>query len=388
MRTWWLCLLLAAAAALAIDAFLPELASGLAYLPMLLVCGRQSRRRTLVGVTALATLLAVAGLALTVLTQGASFSGHALLMRLLAILVLWCCAAMLFLQLTTHRDEEKARGELELRVWERTAVLAQTIEALQKEVNERRQIEQALRDSEQRTRQAERLAAIGQMVAGLAHESRNALQLSQACLDMLRLKLGDRPDLVPLVADIQKAQDHLQHLYDELRNYASPRKLNREAADLRRIIDQTWVELAHLAHGRELRLEHNAVSVSLVCRVDVRAFGQVIRNILENSLHACGNPVEIKVNWTEVELHGRPALQIAVRDNGPGLTAEARQKLFEPFFTTKSQGLGLGMAIAKRIVFAHDGIIAVGPGPGPLATSLPVGEERNEGTEIVITLPR
>ena len=72
---------------------------------------------------------------------------------------------------------------------------------------------------------------------------------------------------------------------------------------------------------------------------------------------------------------GQPALRIAVRDQGPGLSPEQRQRIFEPFFTTKTKGTGLGMAITRRIVEAHRGRIAVGEGGGP-------------GAEILITLPR
>jgi len=74
-------------------------------------------------------------------------------------------------------------------------------------------------------------------------------------------------------------------------------------------------------------------------------------------------------------LDGRPALRIAVRDNGPGLSPEQRQRIFDPFFTTKTKGTGLGMAIAKRIIDAHGGRIAVGNVAGP-------------GAEILLTLPR
>ena len=72
---------------------------------------------------------------------------------------------------------------------------------------------------------------------------------------------------------------------------------------------------------------------------------------------------------------GHPALRVAVRDNGPGLDPEQKQRIFEPFYTTKTKGTGLGMAIAKRIVEAHGGQIAVGEAGGP-------------GAEIILTLPR
>ena len=85
-------------------------------------------------------------------------------------------------------------------------------------------------------------------------------------------------------------------------------------------------------------------------------------------------PVEIKVLCTRAEIDGQPAIRIAFRDNGPGLIAEQRQRIFEPFFTTKTKGTGLGMAIAKRIVEAHGGQIAVGSGS-------------DRGAEILVTLP-
>ena len=101
----------------------------------------------------------------------------------------------------------------------------------------------------------------------------------------------------------------------------------------------------------------------------------VFRNVLENALEACRDPVEIGVHWSDGDLAGQPAIRVAVRDNGPGLTADQRKRLFEPFYTTKVQGTGLGMAIASRLVEAHGGTIEAGPAEGP-------------GTTIVITLPR
>src|SRR5262249_2160943 len=113
----------------------------------------------------------------------------------------------------------------------------------------------------------------------------------------------------------------------------------------------------------------------LYCEADAVALGQVLRNILENSLAACADPTVITVEWSETVLEGRVALRLVIRDNGPGLSPEARQRIFEPFFTTKTHGTGLGMAISKRIVEAHYGQIAV-------------GSNGASGAEIVLTLPR
>ncbi|MBI1901487.1 MAG: MASE1 domain-containing protein [Planctomycetia bacterium] len=249
------------------------------------------------------------------------------------------------------------------------------------ETEEGRLVSSAIRDitsrkeTEDKLRQSERLAAIGQMVAGLAHESRNALQRSQACLEMLARKTKDQPEALDLVARIQAAQDHLHHLYEEVRGYAAPITLQRESCDLAEIIDEMWKELSMLRKGRKARLICDAPPLDPRCDVDRVGIGQVFRNILENSLDACPDPVEIDVRWCEARLGSEPAVQVSIRDNGVGFTPDQRVKLFQPFFTTKTHGMGLGMAIAKRIVEAHGGLIAVGNGDAP-------------GAEILVTLPR
>src|SRR5205085_10893599 len=87
-------------------------------------------------------------------------------------------------------------------------------------------------EARERLLQAERLAAIGETVAGLAHESRNAFQRSQAALERLNLRLAGRPEEQALAAEIQQAQDHLHHLYEQVRSYAAPIKLDVQPCDL------------------------------------------------------------------------------------------------------------------------------------------------------------
>jgi signal transduction histidine kinase len=235
--------------------------------------------------------------------------------------------------------------------------------------------ERELRQAQERLLQSERLAAIGQMMTGLAHESGNALARSRACLEMLQWEVEDRPEALDLIARIQKAQDHLQQLYEEVRNYAAPLKLEREPWDVGAVWRQAWTNLALLREGRDAALTEEAAGVNLECAVDPFRLEQVFRNIFENSLAACPDPVRITVRCRAVYLDGRAAVRVSVQDSGPGLTGEQRQRIFDPFFTTKTKGTGLGMAIAKRIVETHGGRIAVGPAAGG-------------GAEILITLPR
>jgi len=151
--------------------------------------------------------------------------------------------------------------------------------------------------------------------------------------------------------------------------------LKREPCNLPEVLQETWEQLIVLRQDRDASLEQNTDGLDLSGEVDRLALGQVFRNILENSLIACPDPVEIKARWSEGHKNGHGEIRISLRDNGPGMSPETRQRLFEPFFTTRTQGTGLGMAIAKRIVEAHDGQIAVAGGLG-------------QGTEILITLPR
>jgi PAS domain S-box-containing protein len=232
-----------------------------------------------------------------------------------------------------------------------------------------------LKHAQERALQAERLAAIGQMVAGLTHESRNALQRSQACLEMLAMELRDQPKALDLIARTQKAQAHLHQLFEGVREYAASIRLERRRCNLASIWREAWSHLQTMWRSRSIALREEIGGVDLQCRADPFRLGQTFRNLLENALAARADPVQITISCLETKLEGRPAVRILVRDNGPGLTPEQAARIFEPFFTTKTHGTGLGTAIARRIVEAHGGRIEAGNNPGG-------------GAEIRITLPR
>jgi PAS domain S-box-containing protein len=242
----------------------------------------------------------------------------------------------------------------------------------------------SLIEAQEKVVQTERLAAIGQMMTGLAHESGNALARSQACLEMLALEVEDRPEACDLITRIQKAQDHLQQLYEEVRSYAAPFKLEREVWDVALTWRQAWENLVVRRQGRDALIQEDCDRANRQCPIDPFRLEQVFRNIFDNSLAACPDPVRISIRCTASKLAGHAALRILVRDNGPGLSPEQARRIFEPFYTTKTKGTGLGMAIAKRIVEAHAGRIAVGACAGAGSPDHAPGQ----GAEIVITLPR
>jgi PAS domain S-box-containing protein len=230
-----------------------------------------------------------------------------------------------------------------------------------------------LQEAQRRTLQTERLAAIGQTAAGLAHEGRNALQRSQACLSMLELRLRGQPEALDLLARAQAAQDDLHRLFEDIRSFAAPLQVHRTAVDLAAVWREAWADLAalHPHPGAELREDASAVDLS----VDADRFQlkRVFLNLFDNALTAA-SPARVVIRCAAVRLGGRDALQVRLRDNGPGFPPATRHKLFEPFNTTKTQGTGLGLAICRRLIEVHGGRIEAGA-EGP-------------GAEVILTLPR
>jgi signal transduction histidine kinase len=248
------------------------------------------------------------------------------------------------------------------------AALRHAHDDLERRVEER---QTQWKEAQSKTVLAERLAAIGQMVAGLAHESRNALQRSQACLTVLCMRLEGRPAELDLLGRLQRAQDDLHRLYEEVRLYAAPVQLNRRRCRLADIWREAWQDLDRQRQAKKARPLQESGVVDGECLVDPVQLNQVFRNLLENALAAADLPqVEIRCGCAEMD--AEEALRVSVRDNGPGFAPEQRSRLFEPFYTTKVQGTGLGLAICKRVIEAHGGQIEAGPGPGG---------------EVLITLP-
>jgi signal transduction histidine kinase len=220
-----------------------------------------------------------------------------------------------------------------------------------------------LHESQQRALQAQRLAAIGQMATGLAHESRNALQRIGASAEMLELELEGNAAALALVARIHQSQSHLHMLLDEVRNYAAPIGLDRSQCRLSEVWREAWELLLVQRRGRQAELREKLTAHDLTIDIDRFRFVQVFRNLLENALAACPDPAIIEIECTPALVQGGPGFQVHVRDNGPGLSIDQARRAFEPFFTTKPTGTGLGLAIAQRIVEAHGGMITIGCPP-------------------------
>lgn len=242
--------------------------------------------------------------------------------------------------------------ELEARVRVRTAELEQSHEAL---------------------RQAERLAAVGQTMAVVSHECRNALQICQSALHMLG-RVQDPEKQQRYTEAAMKALQELQRAHDEVRDYASPIRLERTSTALESLWRAAWDDLAATRGDRLAELVEPVGQSGVVCMVDPYRMKHVFRNIFENALGACDDPVRIEVRCVETDFHGRPAVRVSVRDNGPGVDPQTVPTLLEPFFTTKPKGTGLGLSVVRRTVEAHGGQVEIITQPG-------------QGFEVSLVLP-
>ena len=228
-----------------------------------------------------------------------------------------------------------------------------------RDMTERRQVEDDLRQAQMQLIQSERLAAIGQMMTGIAHESRNALQRSRACLDMLDLDLESAPEQQDLVRRSRAAMVELQTLHDEVRNYAAPIQLDRSYQSIYKLCLEAWNHLEPIWRESNVKIAMHFESVTDVF-CDPNRLVQVFRNIFENSLAVAPNSSQIVVATKQVPRTSGLFIQVNITDQGPGLNEEQCNHLFEPFYTTKTKGTGLGMAICQRIITAHQGTIGVG----------------------------
>lgn len=236
-----------------------------------------------------------------------------------------------------------------------------------------------LRAAEERLQQAERLAAIGRMVTTLGHESRNSLQRIQASLDLLTLDLEHDAAAMKQIQRAQGAVVEMESMFEELRNFVVPPRLELGMVNLRELADGTWQKVQE---GLPVRggVRYRSVELGSVrsCHADRARIGQVLRNLLENAVAASpeGGLVEVRLReLPAASSSGESQVEIVVCDEGPGIAAALCERVFEPFYTTKSRGTGLGMAIAKKIVDSHRGTIRVAnPGaPGAqIAVRLPI----------------
>ncbi|MCB9571595.1 MAG: HAMP domain-containing protein, partial [Kofleriaceae bacterium] len=237
-----------------------------------------------------------------------------------------------------------------------------------------------LDDLDRQRQQIEYLQRIGawqDVARKLAHEIKNPLtpiQLAvQQCVSAYK---GDDERYRKLLADtgeiVEEEIAGLRRLVDTFRTLGALPRVEAQPLDLREVVEELHLD-AQLAE--RLRIEPPADDVTV--RADKLLLKRLLTNLCENGVHAgegAGNPGDVVVGWALAS--GGRAVAITVDDHGPGVRAEARERIFEPYVTTKATGTGLGLAIAKKIALEHGGDLEIAETPAPTG-----------GARFVVTLP-
>jgi two-component system sensor histidine kinase PilS (NtrC family) len=224
---------------------------------------------------------------------------------------------------------------------------------------------------EREVRRQERLAALGKMAAGLAHEIRNPLASMRGSVQVLASELSLSQDQGQLMQIVLRESDRLNRIVSDFLTYARPPKIERAVIDLCGVVSET---IALLRNSPELSPGHRVVKVlpddPVHYNADPNQIRQICWNLARNAIQAMPHGGELRVS-----LDARPGSEVTIcfADSGQGMTREQVERLFEPFNST-SGGTGLGMAIVYQLVRDHSGKVLV-------------ESELNKGTTISIKLP-
>jgi signal transduction histidine kinase len=237
---------------------------------------------------------------------------------------------------------------------------------------------------EERDRLRDRLAALGEMAAAIAHEVKNPLASIEVMAGVLKRQLSEQPESLETLNDIIKEAKMANAIVVEVLEFVRPIQLQVDRTSLADVLKDSITQ----AEGKRRR---GAVSIRTDFSADVpelladsHQLRQLFSNLLANAFEALGGEGHVDIRMYllpgEEQPDGTgeaeaPQVVVEIRDNGPGIGADDLERIFSPFFTTKPQGTGLGLAIVRKVVDAHDGRIDAVSAPGRGATfrvTLPV----------------
>ncbi|HMD30415.1 MAG TPA: ATP-binding protein [Candidatus Acidoferrales bacterium] len=208
-------------------------------------------------------------------------------------------------------------------------------------------------------RRSERLAALGQLSAGLAHEIRNPLGIIKGSAEMLNRKLASADPLSSELAGyISGEVNRLNTLVARFLDFARPLPLERRPADAAPIVERALKSAHEQYPNAPVRIERNFAADAPLLRIDEGMTEQVFLNLAVNAIEAMGEAGgTLRVSIRPAQLNGRAGAEIEFRDTGPGVPETLREQIFNPFVTTKKTGVGLGLSIVSKIVDEHTGTI-------------------------------
>ncbi len=272
----------------------------------------------------------------------------------------------------TETELERARGDLERRVLERTTQLTRSNQELLRQITERKQAEENQRRLEGELHQSQKMEAIGTLAGGIAHDFNNILAVIIPYCDLVIDELPDRPDLQEHLGEILKVSNRAKNLVQQILTFSrrQPQE-QRQVCQLQSIVKEA-LALLRCVLPSTIQLNQNIRTTHPVL-ADSTQLHQVLMNLCVNAQHAMeGRQGQLDVTLDELLVNAalcehhpdlRPGLYVrmAVRDTGCGISQENLNRIFDPFFTTKivGKGTGLGLAVVQGIVRSHDGAILV-----------------------------
>lgn len=239
----------------------------------------------------------------------------------------------------------------------------------------------------------QRLLLLGQMAAGLAHEIRNPMASIGVHCSLLKAHLSKNEKLSASVEMMAREIEKVEHIIRECLNFVRPAELGIKTVSVDRVVEAVVDRFRSLNPAMEFSVRAVA-GRNLQAEADAALLEQLFNNLISNAVEACEGKGRIDIsfgiskhfselmsldNKASVILDGHSGeekefIRIAVRDNGPGIAQEIRERIFVPFFTTKKSGTGLGLAMAQKIVHAHGGVLDLKSEPG-------------KGTDFIIKIP-
>jgi signal transduction histidine kinase len=214
--------------------------------------------------------------------------------------------------------------------------------------------------AQEEARRSERLAALGQMSAGLAHEIRNPLGVIKGSAEMLHQKLGESNPLASELAGyISTETNRLSALVTRFLDFARPLHAELAPQEITRVLDRALHSVALMHRGESVRVDREYQPDLPLVPLDESLCEQAFVNLIQNAYDAMGSgggTLRVKVSRASSAKDG---VEVRIGDTGPGIPAELREQIFNPFVTTKKTGVGLGLSIVSRIIDGHHGTIRV-----------------------------
>lgn len=222
----------------------------------------------------------------------------------------------------------------------------------------------ARKETQRRLAQTERLATLGELMAGVAHEVRNPLTAIRGYVQIIRQQT-DLPVHQEYLSIVLKEIDSINKVIQQLLDFSRPRQSQWQKVPINTLIEESLILVQ--TSGVQARIDFNTELDATLPPIiaDRELLKQVLLNMLINAVQAIGARGAIRIRtWRHTLTH----LAITIEDNGCGIDIDLQKKIFDPFFTTKASGTGLGLALSQRIINAHQGDIRVTSQPGRGAT--------------------